>query len=79
MNKLKCLACGEILISRHRHDFQRCGCPQGTFVDGGDEYRRAGGKSLEMIGYPDENDPDKFISFAEHRQQVHNRKRPNVS
>jgi len=37
--KIKCLKCGDIIESKHRHDFVSCSC--GTCaVDGGDEYLR---------------------------------------
>ena len=42
MNAITCLTCGTRLVSRHRHDFQRCPCPDATMVavDGGDAYCR---------------------------------------
>ena len=48
-NKVKCLNCGEILESKSTHDFQQCSCENQTFVDGGDEYCRIGGKYLNMV------------------------------
>lgn len=48
-NKVKCKKCGEILESKHRHDFRMCSCENQTFVDGGQDYRRAGGKDLTFI------------------------------
>jgi len=50
-NAAKCLTCGTIVWSTHRHDWQACECPDGydnpsestrIFVDGGDDYRRFG-------------------------------------
>jgi len=38
-----------ILESRYRHDFKSCGCENGTFVDGGSDYLRVGGKDLDKI------------------------------
>lgn len=40
MAKIRCTLCGEVLESKHRHDFQACKC--GTFVDGGSDYMRLG-------------------------------------
>lgn len=40
-NAAKCLLCGDIIESVHRHDFQRCQCGE-VFVDGGLAYRRLG-------------------------------------
>ena len=49
MVMVKCLCCNKILISRHQHDFVRCLCENGTFVDGGGEYYyRIGGNDLSM-------------------------------
>jgi uncharacterized OB-fold protein len=49
MSKVKCLECGTVLESKFRHDFQMCDCPNETFVDGGNDCTRAGGKELEKI------------------------------
>jgi hypothetical protein len=49
MGAVKCLACGKILISKDRHDYKTCGCPQNTMVDGGDEYLRMGGKEMAKV------------------------------
>lgn len=46
---VECLECSTILVSFHRHDFKGCGCPNQTFVDGGTDYLRVGGKSLDKI------------------------------
>jgi hypothetical protein len=48
-NKVRCLNCEAVLESKYRHDFQMCGCKNQTFVDGGDDYFRAGGKNIELI------------------------------
>lgn len=40
--KMKCSNCGDIIESKHRHDFVMCSCG-GLFVDGGSHYFRAGG------------------------------------
>lgn len=44
-NKAKCLKCGDVIESTHRHDFVQCKC--GTIaVDGGKDYlRRVGAMS----------------------------------
>jgi hypothetical protein len=48
-SSVRCRACGMTLVSRHRHDFRQCACPQDTFVDGGSEYLRFGGQDLRMV------------------------------
>lgn len=40
--RIKCLSCGDIIRSMHRHDFKYCVCGD-TFIDGGTDYLRAGG------------------------------------
>jgi hypothetical protein len=49
LNRVKCLECGEILISQHRHDYNTCGCPNHTGVDGGGDYLRCGGKEMSKV------------------------------
>jgi hypothetical protein len=48
-SSVRCRACGLTLVSTHRHDFQQCGCPQDTFVDGGAAYLRIGGRDLQLV------------------------------
>ena len=48
-NAVKCLSCGTVLDSKYRHDFQCCGCENQTFVDGGYDYSRVGGKDFDLI------------------------------
>ncbi len=47
-NRAACKLCGEIIESRHRHDFVGCMC--GTIaVDGGREYLRRVGNLQQFI------------------------------
>lgn len=46
---VECLVCKIILVSFHRHDFKRCVCKNGTFVDGGTDYLRYGGVDMAQI------------------------------
>jgi len=39
MSKGQCVLCGDIMESKHRHDFVRCKCGK-SFLDGGDDYPR---------------------------------------
>ena len=60
-NKIRCRHCGDVLESRHVHDFKFCSCGA-VFVDGGQEYLRRGYKNSpeedieEMSEY--ENTPE---------------------
>jgi len=48
-NSVKCLQCGEELISYHRHDYKTCSCENETMVDGGLSYTRYGGLDVRMV------------------------------
>lgn len=45
-NIAKCKKCGDIIESKHRHDFVRCSCGA-IFVDGGHDYIRRGGNQFD--------------------------------
>ena len=49
-NRIKCLKCGDIIESKHVHDFKFCSCGN-IFVDGGLEYSRIGGTALDDDSY----------------------------
>jgi DNA-directed RNA polymerase subunit N (RpoN/RPB10) len=40
-NRIRCLKCGDIIESKHVHDFVRCSCGS-VSVDGGHDYLRFG-------------------------------------
>ena len=48
-NAIKCLECGETIVSRSRHDYVTCKCPNGAMVDGGNEYERYGAMDMDKI------------------------------
>lgn len=48
-NKAKCNKCGEIVESKHRHDFVRCSC-KNLAVDGGKDYLK---RLYKDYGYED--------------------------
>jgi hypothetical protein len=48
-NAVKCLECDETIVSRTRHDYVLCGCPNGAMVDGGLDYMRYGAKDMNKI------------------------------
>jgi hypothetical protein len=53
-NAIRCKKCGQVLESKHRHDFVSCEC--GNFVDGGHEYLRRGGNMNEIEELSEVND-----------------------
>lgn len=46
--KVRCLKCGDVIESKHRHDFVMCSC-RSCFVDGGNDYSRMGGNFDDMV------------------------------
>jgi hypothetical protein len=38
-NAVNCLSCGDLIVSKHRHDFVNCTCGA-VWVDGGQDYLR---------------------------------------
>lgn len=59
MGKIRCTNCNTIIESKYRHDFVSCGCSNGTFVDGGMDYLRYGGKDLRFIEVIEEGKLDR--------------------
>lgn len=47
-NKAECRECRDVIESKSVHDYRSCKCGA-IFVDGGREYLRRGGKSLDLI------------------------------
>lgn len=46
-NAAQCKLCGDIIESKHRHDYVTCKCGE-IFIDGGkEEYSRFGSKNME--------------------------------
>ena len=49
MSRALCLCCMTIMESKSVHDFRSCGCENESFLDGGGEYVRIGGKNIDAI------------------------------
>lgn len=49
-NVAQCTRCGDVIESKHTHDFVRCACGQ-SFTDGGLEYIRRGGRPIDLSEY----------------------------
>lgn len=47
-NAVECAKCGDIIESKHRHDFKFCSC-KAIFVDGGLDYQRYGGYAENIL------------------------------
>ena len=48
-NSVKCLECGEVLVSESQHHFVSCGCKNQCFTDGGLVYNRVGAVDLDKV------------------------------
>lgn len=73
MGRIKCLMCGEELESKSRHDFQMCGCENGAFIDGGNDYTRWGAKfpdKIEVNGLKIEELDTKAKSMQRHSEAM---------
>ena len=55
-NAARCRKCGDVIESKHRHDFVRCECGA-IYIDGGLSYARGGG------------DPSNFESLCEYETE----------
>ena len=49
LNSVKCLECGEVLVSKSQHHFVSCSCKNQCFTDGGLVYNRVGAKDLDKV------------------------------
>ena len=49
LNSVKCLKCGEVLVSKSQHHFVSCSCKNQCFTDGGNAYQRVGAKDLDKV------------------------------
>lgn len=56
-NRAKCKNCGDVIESKHRHDWVACSCfknefdNKGFFIDGGTDYFRIGGNIDNLLRY----------------------------
>ena len=48
-NSVKCLECGEVLVSKSQHHYVQCQCPNETATDGGNVYQRYMGRDLDKV------------------------------
>lgn len=49
LNSVKCLECGEVLVSKSQHHFVSCSCKNQCFTDGGLVYNRVGAVDLDKV------------------------------
>jgi len=66
-NAIKCLECGNTIVSYYTHDYKKCGCSNHALVDGGLDYGRYGAvdiNKIERIGVYDNEPFEKVRQFA---------------
>ena len=63
-NSVRCLECGEVLVSKSQHHFVSCSCKNQTFTDGGLIYNRVGAVDLDKV-----EDLCKYIIMTEQEYQ----------
>lgn len=56
-NRIQCKFCGDIIESKHRHDFVECSCGS-CFTDGGHDYMRCAGDFIDLSEW--EEVPDDY-------------------
>ena len=49
LNSVKCIQCGEGLVSKSQHHYVQCQCPNQTATDGGLSYQRYMGRDLDKV------------------------------
>ena len=59
-NSVKCLECGEVLVSKSQHHYVQCQCPNETATDGGNVYQRYMGRDLDKV-----KDLSKYVIMTE--------------
>jgi hypothetical protein len=65
MSKGQCTSCGDVVESKHRHDFVRCKCGK-SFLDGGDEYSRYGGYIVPITeSYEEPMTAEEFFAYLD--------------
>jgi hypothetical protein len=73
-NAMHCLACDQVVESKHVHDFKECKCGN-VFVDGGHEYLRWGIRdfstvvSLSEVDEDEDEDEDEDNSVCLHHKR----------
>ena len=71
LNSVKCLECGEVLVSKSQHHYVQCQCPNEVATDGGLAYQRILAKDLDKV----ENLSEYVIMTEQEYQDMLERKR----
>jgi hypothetical protein len=62
-NAVNCLSCGDLIVSKHRHDFVECTCGA-IAVDGGQDYLRRVGDFTNATDHSWSLDSDLYFDCA---------------
>lgn len=68
-NAVSCLSCGDLIVSKHRHDFVTCTCGA-ISVDGGQEYLRRVGNMYAAVDFSWSLPDDVYKACAEAAQEA---------
>ena len=60
---IKCKKCGDILQSKHRHDYVTCSCGA-CAIDGGEDYCRITGNKENWEYYNTQKESNKIIPIS---------------
>ena len=71
MNRIRCAKCGDLLHSKHVHDWVSCSC-KAVYVDGGDRYCHLGGHPEDIIIVEDDGTERGFLDVAKHDGEMTN-------
>ena len=75
-NSVKCLECGEVLVSKSQHHYVQCSCPNETACDGGLDYQRVLAKDLDNVEvlskylYMTKDEYEDILEAKKYRQEV---------
>ena len=49
LNRVRCLVCNAVLVSKSQHHYVQCNCENQTMTDGGNSYQRFMGRDLGKV------------------------------
>ena len=65
-NAVTCTECLKTIVSRNRHDYVTCECPNNAMVDGGLDYIRYGAKDMNKVVHHAVYDDEDFSKVRQY-------------
>ena len=65
-NAVTCAECLKTIVSRNRHDYVTCECPNNAMVDGGLDYIRYGAKDMKKVVHHAVYDDEDFSKVRQY-------------